>query len=83
LWPSAIACSYIHDTLAQVSLALSPNWKLPRSYFAKEKVRASDHLDRAGELAAKVCVSETIGARAASQALEEKPGRALKDLIER
>src|SRR6266850_600920 len=76
----------IHDTLAQGFTGVIAQLEAAKGALSqKKKVRASDHLDRAGELAREGLREARRSVHALRpQALEEKPlAAALKDLIER
>jgi signal transduction histidine kinase len=76
----------IHDTLAQGFTGVIAQLEAAKGAISqRKKVRASDHLDRAGELAREGLREARRSVHALRpQALEEKPlAAALKDLIER
>ena len=76
----------IHDTLAQGFTGIIAQLEAAKGAISqRKKVRASDHLDRAGELAREGLREARRSVQALRpQALEEKPlAAALKDLIER
>ncbi len=76
----------IHDTLAQAFTGVIAQLEAAKGAISqRKKVRASDHLDRAGDLAREGLREARRSAHALRPlALEEKPfATALKDLIER